>query len=223
MSTKPGRTHRAKATAGYTLMEMLLLLAILGILLAIVTPNLIRWADKMRIDGAVRQVAMQLSVARLKAVTTGFPVQASLVGPGVSYPNMRGDGSAVISVRSSSIVVEGDEDPGDVGTDFNLNGLASERLNPVPNDIPDLSLCMVLPRMVFVPVAPPAPLPGNPGATTVVFQPNGLANAQISAAEAIFTVYLTNQSATENFAVSVWHSGRVKTHQYRASQGWREQ
>lgn len=214
-------------TRGYTLMEALVLLSMLGILVVISFPNLIRWADRMRLDGAARQTAMFLSLARLKAVSHGFPYTVDLVPPGGNYNAVQ------ISSRFASLVIRGREDNPNtvVVEDLNGNGVAGELEDPVAGGVPNQNLVMVYPAKVILGATVPAPIPFDACNPTTCFPPpqlvfrsNGQVDLAVTAGQTSlsFIVYLTNAS-NDWYAISVWHSGRIKIHQYRPSPGgWTE-
>ncbi len=55
-------------TAGFTLMEMILVLAVLSIMVTVAIPGFMSLLPGMRLNGATRQVAGDLMAARMKAV-----------------------------------------------------------------------------------------------------------------------------------------------------------
>ena len=60
---------------GFTLIELMMVLVIMGILSAIVSPNLIRYMAERRLNGAARMVMSDLMNARMLAVTLNRNVQ----------------------------------------------------------------------------------------------------------------------------------------------------
>ena len=54
---------------GHTLIELIIVFAIIGILAAVAAPNLAQWAAANRIHLAARELAADLQLARLRAIT----------------------------------------------------------------------------------------------------------------------------------------------------------
>ncbi len=63
---------------GFTLIELMIALAVMGIIAAIALPNYQTYMAQRRLNGATRQLAMDLMRARSEAVTTGKKIIVSL-------------------------------------------------------------------------------------------------------------------------------------------------
>ncbi len=57
-----------KSREGFTLIETIMVLAVLGIVMAIATPNFSKWAEKHEINGQAQKVYFDLMLARTTAV-----------------------------------------------------------------------------------------------------------------------------------------------------------
>jgi prepilin-type N-terminal cleavage/methylation domain-containing protein len=68
MSGRPAMKDRR----GFTLIEIMIVLAIVGILAVVAVPNIQGWVNHMRFTGFLREVYSGFQDARTKAKTTGF-------------------------------------------------------------------------------------------------------------------------------------------------------
>lgn len=59
----------APGTCGFTVIELLAAMAVAMILLGIAVPGFLSWLPTVRLSGAARQVATDLQVARMKAIS----------------------------------------------------------------------------------------------------------------------------------------------------------
>lgn len=70
---------------GFTLIEMMIVIAIMAILSAIAAPNLQTYMAQRRLNGAARQVMTDLMEARMKAVNLNQKVKVSFGSVGHTY------------------------------------------------------------------------------------------------------------------------------------------
>ena len=60
--------------SGFSLMEMMLVIAVIALLTAIAMPNMLSWREAAKLRGAVENIRGDLQLAKLKAVQEGGPV-----------------------------------------------------------------------------------------------------------------------------------------------------
>jgi type IV fimbrial biogenesis protein FimT len=60
---------------GFTITELMIVIAIMGVLTAVATPNMSRWLTSIRMASATREIASTLQLARVKAITKNTNVR----------------------------------------------------------------------------------------------------------------------------------------------------
>jgi len=81
-----------KKNSGFTLMEVMVVIAIIGIMSAIAIPNYISWLPKHRMNGATRDVYSAMQYARLRAVKEKTRVVMNFNAGAESYSVFIDDG-----------------------------------------------------------------------------------------------------------------------------------
>lgn len=71
-------TSRNRAEAGFTLLEMLVTIAVMGIVLAVLAGSMRPQSHRLEMEAAAREVAQAMRQARGTALTTGLPVALAL-------------------------------------------------------------------------------------------------------------------------------------------------
>lgn len=64
------RPHRSPGPAGFTIIELLIVLALMSVLMFLSIPPLFQMVQRQKILGAVQQTAMAMRLARLEAIKT---------------------------------------------------------------------------------------------------------------------------------------------------------
>lgn len=124
--------HRKK-NRGFTLIELMVVLAILGIMAAIVVPNFKQYLLQRRLNGAARQIMSDLMSARMKAITQNRKVKVFFSGSNHQYTvcdDANGDGTVgsgegTVQVRDIQYDYPGVTYTATADPIFNKNGTAA--------------------------------------------------------------------------------------------------
>ena len=81
-NSKPIHQKPFRAARGFTLLEIMTAIAIIGILAAISAPNVIAWQQTAKLRGAARDLMSDLSMARMQAIKTGDKVKVLFADSG---------------------------------------------------------------------------------------------------------------------------------------------
>jgi len=93
------KTSRFKKE-GFSLLELLIVLAIMAIISAIAAPNFMNYLAERRLNGAARQVMSDLMSARMKAVSLNQRVKVFFFGDNHAYRiwnDADGDGTVAVN------------------------------------------------------------------------------------------------------------------------------
>jgi prepilin-type N-terminal cleavage/methylation domain-containing protein len=85
---------RLKNRKGFTLTELMIITAIVGIMASITVPNIIGWMPKYRLKTATRDVYSTLQLARMRAVAREFEYQVSFDLSNETYSISKGNSSS---------------------------------------------------------------------------------------------------------------------------------
>jgi prepilin-type N-terminal cleavage/methylation domain-containing protein len=79
--------------SGFTLVELMVVIAVIGILLAIAVPNFLSWQPNMRLRSAARDIFSVMSRAKIEAIKRHANVTVLFNSPGDSYIMFLDDGT----------------------------------------------------------------------------------------------------------------------------------
>ncbi len=86
-------SKRSQRASGFTILELMVAIGIAMVVLGIAVPSLLTWMPTLRLSSAARQVATDLQVARMKAISQNIKFRVNFVGsiPGATSYNVEKD------------------------------------------------------------------------------------------------------------------------------------
>lgn len=92
-------SKRSRRASGFTILELMVAIGIAMVVLGIAVPSLMTWMPTLRLSSGARQVATDLQVARMKAISQNTKYKMTFVGsiPGAtSYRIEKDNGGFVL-------------------------------------------------------------------------------------------------------------------------------
>lgn len=80
-----------KKNAGFTLMELMITIAIIGTLSAIAVPNMISWRNNMQFNSSVRMIKTAIESARMNAIKSNMPARVNFNVGGNTFNTVKWD------------------------------------------------------------------------------------------------------------------------------------
>lgn len=74
---------------GFSMVELMIVLAVIGILAAFTTPNLPNWSTNIRLNSSAKEIASTLQLARMKAIAQNTDVTVCFYGPSADFPETK--------------------------------------------------------------------------------------------------------------------------------------
>lgn len=113
--------------AGVTIMEIMIIVAIVAILTMVSVPNISRWISSQRLSSTAEKIASEMQIARAKAVSERQSINFS-IGTGTGfYATYQYSPGGMLKHCTQSVTISGVS--GDNPIVFNSRGMASNDTN----------------------------------------------------------------------------------------------
>ena len=86
IAVKGGCRRTYGCERGFTITELMIVVAIIGVLTAVASPSISRTLANIRMRSSVKEIASELQLARLKAITQNTTVTVCFYGPSPDFP-----------------------------------------------------------------------------------------------------------------------------------------
>ena len=113
--------------AGVTLMEIMIIVAIMAILTMVSVPNISRWISSHRLSSTAQQIASEMQLARAKAVSERQNINFAIVTGMGFYATYQYSPGGQLKHCTHSVTISGVS--GDNPIVFNSRGMASNDTN----------------------------------------------------------------------------------------------
>jgi len=78
-------TCKKRSERGFTVMELMVVVGLMAIISAIAMPSFVSWLPSYRLSAGARQVAADLQLARMKAISQNTTYRLNILGGGTQY------------------------------------------------------------------------------------------------------------------------------------------
>jgi len=110
MSVQTGMATRLKAQAGFTLTEVTIIVAIIGLLVLVAVPNYLDWNRKYKLKDAVATLHGNIGLARMNAINQSTTVTVTVTQPTAASPVtvtfQNSAGAAVLPLMTMDLEVD---------------------------------------------------------------------------------------------------------------------